>query len=133
MRRTITELRVDERKCFAILFALRFFGCGGYRQVHPATLAVSPLVQARDDFLNGPPDSLDISPLVATNGVLPLHDDVAVPAGTDHVPGRVCRLHGYDLIVFCVQGANALLRLTRAGPNVALRSSSATVGEMLPT
>jgi hypothetical protein len=34
-----------------------------------------------------------------------------VPACADHVPGRICRLHRYDLIVFFVQGDNALLRL----------------------
>ncbi len=84
--------------------------------MNPPALAVSPFVQTRDDFFNGPPDSVDVSPLVATNGVLPLHDDVAVPTCTNHIRGRVCRLHGYNFIVFLVHGANALLRLTRAGP-----------------
>ena len=104
MRRTITELRVDERRCFAILLAFRFLRRCGHRQVNPPALAVSPFVQTRDDFFNGPPNTLDVSPLVATDGVLPLHDDVAVPACTDHVAGRVCRLHGYDFVVFYVQG-----------------------------
>ncbi len=84
--------------------------------MNPAALAVSPFVQTRDDFFHGPRDIFDISPLVATNCVFPLLDDVAVPACTDHVSGRICRLHGYDLIVFFSQGANALLRVTRAGP-----------------
>ena len=83
--------------------------------MNPPALAVSPFVQTCDDFLNGPRDGLDISPLVATNGVASLHDDVAVPACTDHVPGRICRLHGYDFIVFFVQGNNALLQLGQAG------------------
>lgn len=83
--------------------------------MNPPELAVSPFVQSRDDFFYGPPDSVNVSPLIAANGVLPLHDDVAVPACTDHALGRACRLHGYDFVVLFVQGDSALLQPSCAG------------------
>ena len=116
MRRTITELSAEERTCFATLFSFRgFLARSGHRQVNPAALAVAPFIQTRNDFFHGPRDISDISTLVATNCIFPLLDDVAVPACTYHVSGRICRLHGYDLIVFFIHGIYALLRLGQAG------------------
>ena len=93
---------------------------------------VSPLIQARDDSFDGLPDSADVSPLVAANGVLRLYDDAAAPTCTVHVPGRVCRLHGYNFAVIHVQGGNATLRLTRAGPTNS-DSSTRILSEIEPT
>ena len=75
--------------------------------------AVPPFVQASYDLFDGARDSFNISLFVAANDVVALPDDVAVPAFTDHVAGRICRLHRYYFVVFRDQGDN----IPQAGTN----------------
>ena len=77
--------------------------------MNATALAVAPLVQARDDFFHGLRDTFDIALLVTANRVLALLYDVAVPARTGHVPGRIRWLNRYDFIVFIDQRYKAPL------------------------
>ena len=74
-------------------------------------LPIAPLVQTCDDFLDGQPDRFGISLLVATNPVVTLLDDVALPARTHHIFRRLRRLDRYDFVVFLAQWDDAPLAL----------------------
>ena len=75
----------------------------GHRQVNAPALAVASLVEPRDDLFHCPRHRFYVSLLVTANRIVSLHDDVTMPAGADHIPGRVGRLHRDDCIVFFVQ------------------------------
>lgn len=74
-------------------------------------LAAPPFVQPDDNLFDSPRDRPEIALPIAANVVLPLPDDIAMPAGTIHVPGRIYRLDRYDSIVFFDQGDNVDMRI----------------------
>ena len=107
MGRTIADYLSIDRVFATFLLAICSLFLCWHRDVNPAALTVSPFVQTRDDFFHGSSDSFDISLLVATNSIFALLDDVALPACTDHVTGRIRRLYRYDFIVLRNQGNDA--------------------------
>ena len=107
MGRTITDYLPIDRDFTTFLSAFCSFPLRRNSQMNSPALAVSSFVQTRDDFFHGSRDRLDISLLVATNSVFALLDDVALPACTNHVTGRIRRLDRYDFIVLRNQGNDA--------------------------
>ncbi len=111
-RRTIAEFQSEKRHCFAHSFALGLLGVSRRIRVNPSAFAETTFIQPRDDFFHGPRDRSDISLLVATNPVLALLNDVAVPARSNHIRGRIAWLHRHDFVVFFVQSDRSSLPLT---------------------
>jgi hypothetical protein len=120
MERTITDFLAKGRSSVTRLLTFGFLSLCRHCQVNTPASSVSPLVQTHDDFFDSPRNGFDIALLVAPNPVTALLDDVAVPACTRRVTGRICRFHRDNRIVFFDQGNNAppgYRRPQHAGPN----------------
>jgi hypothetical protein len=73
----------------ATLFGLGFLFLSRHIQVNAPALAITPLVQSRNDFFHRLQDGCALSLLVSTNGILTLLNDVAMPVRANHIPGRI--------------------------------------------
>ena len=114
-RRTIADFPPKGRNSLARLPALGFLRRCRHRQVNATFLAVTAFVQSSDDFFNGPLHGLYVSLLIATNRVIALLDDVAMPIRAVHVRGRLCRLYRYDFVVFSDQRTVTLCKSENGG------------------